>query len=86
MRTWKVHLSVALLSGLIVFAVLYVAAWYNLRGARNVCHRQDYTRITLRFIDEKLTEFQKKQGEFPARLTDIPNMPVPQGCSRHFVH
>lgn len=70
-RTMKAHVLIAILSGITVFCVLYVAAWHNLRGMRNVCRRQDETRFMLRSVSAQLEEYQVDNGKFPESLAEL---------------
>lgn len=68
------RILIALLCGVVVFCVLNVAAWYNLRGEGNVCRRQMYTRAHLGFIEDAIPEYQKEHGSLPASLRDLSDL------------
>lgn len=68
MRTLKYHLPIALLSGLIVAAVLHLSAWYNLRDATTICRRQGYTRMKLSSTGRVLEEYHQQHGDYPESL------------------
>ncbi len=75
-RRLRRHGPIALLCGVIVFVIMNLAAWYNLRGEMNVCRRQGFTRTTLQLITQELEKYQIEHEEFPNALTDVPNLPV----------
>lgn len=68
------HAPVALVCAFAVFAVLNVTAWYNLRGTRNVCRRQDDTRLSLRIVSQQIEEYRKTHRVLPNSLSDIPEV------------
>lgn len=71
MRILKYHLPLALLSGLVVAAVLQLSAWYNLRDQTNVCRRQGRTRHMLSVTGERIDEYQQKTGGYPKNLVEV---------------
>lgn len=74
-RRLKYYLPVALLSGLIVFAIVNVAAWYNHRGEFGVCPNQMLTRyIILQHISQKIESYRKEHETLPLVLTDISDL------------
>lgn len=68
------HAPVALVCAFAVFTVLNAAAWYNLRGVRNVCRRQDSTRDSLRILSRQVDAYRKEFDRFPKSLSDIPDV------------
>lgn len=68
------HAPIALVCAFAVFAVLNVAAWYNLRGVRNVCRRQDNTRDSLRILSQQVDAYREEFDRFPKSLSDIPDV------------
>ncbi|HBE71277.1 MAG TPA: hypothetical protein DDW52_24280 [Planctomycetaceae bacterium] len=68
------HAPIALVCGLTVFAILNVVAWYNLRGVRNVCRRQDYTRDSLRILSQQIEAYREEHSTFPESLVVIPKV------------
>lgn len=68
------HAPVALVCALVVFAVLNITAWYNLRGVRNVCRRQGYTRDSLRILSGQITAYREEHDAFPETLAAIPDV------------
>lgn len=68
------HAFVAFVCALAVFAVLHVAVWFNLRGIRNVCRRQDGTRDSLRILSGQIEAYRKVHRAFPKSLSDIPDV------------
>jgi general secretion pathway protein G len=69
------HLLIALLCGFTVFLILIVSAWYNLRGERNICRNQDFTRnYGLLKLDHQIKDYQEKHGVLPDTLAEIPDV------------
>jgi type II secretory pathway pseudopilin PulG len=68
------HGPIAILCGVVVAAILNVAAWYNLRDQRNVCRRQGNTRMTLHMIAQQIEDYRKKHGELPDALANVPDL------------
>ncbi len=68
------HLLIALLCGFTVFLILIVAAWYNLRGERNMCRNQDFTRLYgLRKLQAQIVDYHETHGVLPDDLAEIPD-------------
>lgn len=69
------HVLIALLCGALIFVILNVAAWYNLRGQRNMCRNQDFTRFYgLRVIGMQIANYREKHGVLPDTLAEIPDV------------
>lgn len=66
------HVPLALGGGVVVFVVLYISAWFNLRGEHNVSPKQNYTRWTLGFLKTQLDSYCMEHNDFPGKLSDIP--------------
>ncbi|MFI4848837.1 MAG: type II secretion system protein GspG [Gimesia chilikensis] len=69
------HVLIALLCGALIFVILNVAAWYNLRGQRNMCRNQDFTRFYgLRVLGMQIADYREKHGVLPDTLAEIPDV------------
>ncbi|QDT42218.1 Bacterial type II secretion system protein G [Gimesia alba] len=68
------RLLIALLCGFVVFVILNVAAWYNLRGAYHVCRKQSFTRYyTLLRLREQIEDYRRDHEALPDELSEIPD-------------
>ncbi|MCA9015891.1 MAG: type II secretion system protein GspG [Planctomycetaceae bacterium] len=68
------RLMIALLCGFVVFVILNLAAWYNLRGERNMRRNQDFTRLYgLRKLQVQIVDYHETHGALPDDLAEIPN-------------
>lgn len=65
-------LTIALLCGLVVFVILFVSAWVNLRGERGFCSNQNFSRHQMRNLGMVISDYQKEHGSLPLKLTDLP--------------
>jgi hypothetical protein len=54
--------------GIGVFLLLQLTTWYNLRGAYNVCRRQDNTQRTLNIVKGQIDEYRVKFDKLPDSL------------------
>ncbi|QDU02644.1 Bacterial type II secretion system protein G [Gimesia chilikensis] len=72
-------LATALLSGFLVFATLFVAAWVNHRGDYNFSSNQRFSRFMLGHAASMIREYQKTQGSLPEKLTDLPQVRESKG-------
>lgn len=71
------HVLIALLCGALIFLILNVAAWYNLRGQRNMCRNQDLTRsYGLRILGLRIADYRKTHGVLPDDLAALPAVQI----------
>ncbi|QDV50319.1 type II secretion system protein GspG [Gimesia fumaroli] len=66
-------LTIALLCGFVIFVILFVAAWYDLRKYRDFSSRQGSTRHLMRGVELLIEKYQKEHGSLPQKLTDLPD-------------
>lgn len=66
------HVLLALIGGMVVFSILCIAAWYNLRGEFNVSRRQDFTRGALNILSDEVEAYHEIEGKYPHQLEDVP--------------
>lgn len=69
------HWLTALLSGLLVFVILEVAAWYHVRGRFKLCPHQFVSRFyVLGALRSQIEDYRKSHGTLPPTLTEIPDV------------
>ena len=68
------HGPMALVCGLVVYAILNITAWRQLGGHVNVCRRQGFTQRWLWIVGNQIQAFAKERGRLPEKLEDLPDL------------